>query len=179
MLCSAVSLSIIKKKKKKEKKTDVKWAVLHIWGVSGRWRVVWANSHSFVCFSSAYCSAQPRLNLVFGGARRWEWELMSNGKYPHSSVIFSISVGQLQSSYFQRMRTDFPLDLCVIKQHNNETGCTLWFPPAAFWHLAELSSDLMTVNKEKEDVTINCCIHPVQAAINHPAADFQKQTHAE
>lgn len=146
-------------------------------GVSGRWGMVWANS--FICFSSASCAAQPRLNLVFGGARRWEWESMSNGKYSHSSVIFSISLGQLQSSYFQRMRIDFPLDLCVIKQHNNETGFTLWFPPAAFWHLAELPSDLMTVNKENEDITFNCCIHPIQAAINHPSADFQKQTHAE
>lgn len=70
--------------------------------------------------------------------------------------------------YFQRMKIDFPLDLCIIKEHNNETSFSLWFPPAAFWHLAELSFHLMTCewkSGRRGSVCSCCCIHPFHTAI--------------
>lgn len=102
-------------------------------------------SQRSVCFLSACSSAQPRLNFVFAEGSENEnirvgvkWRL-----FPHSSATLSAGAGQLQNTvhanffsegkgYFQRMKIDFPLDLCIIKEQNNETGVSLWFPPAAF-----------------------------------------------
>lgn len=59
-------------------------------------------------------------------------EMMSSG----NSILIhlqarSLGAGQLQhtvhanflreKAYFQRMKIDFPFDLCIIKEHNNET----------------------------------------------------------
>lgn len=46
-----------------------------------------------------------------------------------SFLLYFFSKGK---GYFHRMEIDFPLDLRIIKEHNNETGFTPWFPPAAF-----------------------------------------------
>lgn len=62
--------------------------------------------------------------------------------------------------YFQRMKIDFPLDLCIIKEHNNETRFCLRLPPAAFWHLAELSFDLMTCEwRERQGSVVWLLLH--------------------
>lgn len=98
-------------------------------------------SQQSACFLSACSPVQPCLNFVFRENENIradvKWQL-----YPHSSAILSLGAGQLQNTahanfsegkgYFQRMKIDFPLDLCIIKEHNNETKFSLWFPPCRF-----------------------------------------------
>ncbi len=169
-LCSALSPSIIKK-------TDLERAAL---------QRCWCQAGGKGCkptFSLLFVSVFVCFRLEWALYSGWDKirisELMSTGNCIIIHLQSSLGAGQLQNrvhaifwwkGYFQRMKTDLPPNLCVIKEHNNETSFSLWFPPCSFLTFSRAVfclNDLWMKRKRQGNMCDSCCIHLIHAAISH------------
>lgn len=121
------------------------------------------------------CSALSELDVQ--GERKWEYQCLRQVATVSLFICnrFSWS-GQLQNTvhasllrerliFFQRMKIDFPLDLCIIKEHNYKTRFSLWFPSCSF---LTFSRAVFWLNEVTCDC---CCIHVIHSADYHFVAD--------
>lgn len=167
------------------KKTDLEWAVLCRRGggeggqAGGKG---YKPTFSLLFISVFFCSALSELYVQ--GERKCEYLILCQVATVSSFICnpfswcraitrYSTCHFSEGKGYFQRMKIDFPLDLCTIKKHKNDTRFSLWFPPCSFVTFSWVVFWLDDLWMKGEGNVYDCCsIHGIIETTYHFVADF-------